>query len=105
MIDPDLKFDKRTLESQIVAVTVYNEQALVTRKARIELTGEENFLTINQLPVTLKPESVRVKGSGTVPVRLLTVNTEKNYGTEPIAERQAQIERIIEHLKAQKRNL
>ena len=105
MIDPELKFDKRTLESHIIAVTVYNEQALVTRKARVELTGEEKVLTINRLPVTLKPESVRVKGSGKVPVRLLTVNTEKNYATEPVVERQAQIERQIQHLEAQKRNL
>ena len=105
MIDPDFKFDKKNLESQIIAVTVYNEQALVTRKARVELTGEENVLIINQLPITLKPESVRVKGSGTVPVRLLTVNTEKNYATEPVAERQAQIERQIQQLEAQKRNL
>lgn len=105
MIDPDLNFDKKTLESQIIAVTVYNEQAVITRKARVELTGEENVLTISQLPINLKPESVRVKGSGTVPVRLLAVNTEKKYGTEPVAEREAQIERQIHHLEAQKRNL
>lgn len=104
-MDPDLKFDRRILESHIIAVTVYNEQALVTRRAKVELTGEENVLRINQLPVTLKPESVRVKGSGKIPVRLLTVNTEKNYSTEPVIERQAQIERQIQHLEAQKYNL
>ena len=105
LIVPDLRFEENILESHITAVTVYNEQALVTRKTKIELTGEEKVLRINRLPVTLKPESVRVKGCGKVPVRLLTVNTEKNYGTEPVVERQGQIERQIQHLESQKRNL
>ncbi|KST67005.1 hypothetical protein BC008_28445 [Mastigocoleus testarum BC008] len=105
MIESDLEIDRQTLESRIIAVTVYKKQALVTRTAKAELTGEESVLIINQLPVTLKPESVRVKGSGKIPVRLLTVNTEKNYSTESIIERQTQIERQIKHLEAQKRNL
>ena len=105
VIESDLEIDKQTLESQIIAVTVYKEQALVTRIAKAELTGDESVLIINQLPVTLKPESVRVKGSGKIPVRLLTVNTEKKYSTESIIERQTQIERQIKHLEAQKRNL
>ncbi|WP_153009608.1 mucoidy inhibitor MuiA family protein [Mastigocoleus testarum] len=105
VIESDLEIDRQTLESRIIAVTVYKKQALVTRTAKAELTGEESVLIINQLPVTLKPESVRVKGSGKIPVRLLTVNTEKNYSTESIIERQTQIERQIKHLEAQKRNL
>ncbi len=105
VIDPDLKTDEIILESHIIAVTVYKEQALVTRTAKIELTGEESVLRINELPITLKSESVRVKGSGKIGVRLLSVNTEKNYATEPVIERQAQIEKQIQNLEAQKHNL
>lgn len=65
------------VETEIVAVTVYPDQALITRQGQVALTGQESELVIVGLPISLKPQSVRVGGSGVAQVRLLNVETEK----------------------------
>ncbi|WP_082127323.1 mucoidy inhibitor MuiA family protein [Calothrix sp. 336/3] len=96
---------RQILESQIINVTVYTDQALVTRRSVVSLTGQEQELAIAHLPVTLQPESVRVKGKGSMVVQILGVSTERTFFTEPVAPRVAQITQQIQQLEAQKRNL
>ncbi len=78
-----------TVESQITAVTVYTNRALVTRRGSITLTGAERELVIAGLPLTVEAESVRAGGVGTVGVRLLGVRTERVVATEPVSEKVA----------------
>ncbi|BAB72818.1 mucoidy inhibitor MuiA family protein [Anabaena sp. FACHB-709] len=96
---------RTTVHSQIVAVTVYSDKALVTRKGKVSLSGTERELVINSLPVTLETDSVRVSGAGTVGVRLLGVNCDRIYTTEPVAERAAHLNRQIQQLETEKRHL
>jgi uncharacterized protein (TIGR02231 family) len=96
---------RKILDSEIVAVTVYEKQALVTRKGVVSLTGVERELVITPLPVTLESESVRVRGKGNIGVRLLGVSTDHLYTTEPVAERVAQLTKQIQQLETEKRNL
>jgi uncharacterized protein (TIGR02231 family) len=96
---------RKTVSTQVVAVTVYNDQALVTRRGVVCLTGVERELVLTSLPVTLETDSVRVGGTGTVGVRLLGVSCDRIYTTEPVAERVAQLTRQIQQIKAEKRNL
>ncbi|MBD2628320.1 mucoidy inhibitor MuiA family protein [Trichormus variabilis] len=105
MVNPEILSWRKTVESQIVAVTVYGDKALVTRRGVISLTGEERELLITPLPVTLETESVRVSGTGTVGVRLLGVSSDRIYTTEPVAERVVQLTRQIQQLEAEKRHL
>lgn len=91
---------RKTVESQIVAVTVYSDQALVTRRGVVSLTGQERELVITPLPNTLDIESVRVSGAGQVAVRLLGVSTQHLFSTEPVGERLAQLTRQIQQLEA-----
>ncbi|MEM7553137.1 MAG: mucoidy inhibitor MuiA family protein [Cyanobacteria bacterium P01_A01_bin.84] len=105
MVNSDVSPQRQIVESQIVEVIVYTDQALVMRRSLLEITGEEKELVISQLPVTLKPESVRVKGKGTVRVRLQGVTTEKIYATEPVADKVAQLTREVGQLQAEKRSL
>jgi uncharacterized protein (TIGR02231 family) len=91
----------KAVEAEITAVTVYTDQALVTRRGTVELTGEEQKLVINQLPVTLKPDSVRVGGSGKIAVKLLGVNIERIYTSEPVGVRVSQITQHIEQLESE----
>ncbi|MBW4695906.1 MAG: mucoidy inhibitor MuiA family protein [Lyngbya sp. HA4199-MV5] len=84
--------------TRIVAVTVYTNQALVTRRGTVTLTGQEQTLMLESLPITLKPESVRASGQGTVAVRLLGVQTERVFTTEPVVDRVAQLTAQIEQL-------
>ncbi|WP_066376616.1 mucoidy inhibitor MuiA family protein [Anabaena sp. CA = ATCC 33047] len=105
MVNPELPSWRKTVESQILSVTVYSDKALVTRQGKVSLTGSERSLLISSLPVTLEPESVRVSGKGTVGVRLLAVSCDRIYTTEPVAERVAQLTRQIQQLETEKRHL
>jgi uncharacterized protein (TIGR02231 family) len=91
----------KTVETEITSVTVYTGQALVTRRGTVELTGEEQKLVIEQLPVTLKSDSVRVGGSGNIAVRILGVNVERIYTSEPVGARISQITQHIEQLESE----
>ncbi|GBE92762.1 hypothetical protein NCWK1_2521 [Nostoc cycadae WK-1] len=86
-------------------MTVYSDQALVTRQGVVALTGTERELVINSLPVTLESDSVRVGGQGTVGVSLLSVSSDRIYTTEPVAERVAHLNSQIQQIEAEKRNL
>jgi uncharacterized protein (TIGR02231 family) len=91
------------IETQITAVTVYTDRALVTRQGKISLTGAERALMISNLPTSLDPASVRVSGKGSVGVKLQGVTIDRQYTTEPVAERIAELTAHIESLGADNR--
>jgi uncharacterized protein (TIGR02231 family) len=105
MVNPEIPSWHKTVQSEIVAVTVYADRALVTRRGIVSLTGIEQELVITPVPMTLETESVRLSGTGTVGVRLLGVSSDRLYTTEPIDERVAHLTRQIEQLEAEKRHL
>ncbi len=105
MVNPEIPSWRKTVQSEIVAVTVYSDRALVTRRSVIDLTGIEQELVITPVPETLETESVRVSGTGTVGVRLVGVSSDRIYTTEPVAERVAHLTRQIQQLEAEKRHL
>ncbi len=105
MVNPEIPSWRKTVQSEIVAVTVYSDRALVTRRGVVELTGIEQELVITPVSVTLETESVRVSGAGTVGVRLLGVSSDRIYTTEPVGERVAHLTRQIQQLEAEKRHL
>ncbi len=65
----------RTVDTRISEVTVYSNQARVTRCGKVALTWQEQDLVIAGLPISIETESVRATGTGTVAVRLLGVRT------------------------------
>jgi uncharacterized protein (TIGR02231 family) len=95
----------RSIETQITAVTVYTDRALVTRQGMIILEGTERKLVVSNLPTTLDPESVRVSGKGSVAVKLQGVTVDRQYTTEPVADRIAQLTAQLDRLGADKRRL
>jgi len=103
VVNQEVPSPRKNVETDIIAVAVYTNQALVTRRGVVELSGIEGELIVSQLPVTLETESVRVSGKGNVAVRLLGVNVERIYTTESVVARVSQLNQQIEHLKAQKR--
>lgn len=94
-----------TLDPKITAVTVYTDRALVTRQGTIGLTGTERELIVSNLPTTLDPESIRVSGKGSISVKLQGVTTDRQYTTEPVADRIAQLTAQIDRLGVDKRRL
>ncbi|MEH2084648.1 MAG: mucoidy inhibitor MuiA family protein [Nostoc sp.] len=105
MFNPEIPSWRKTVQSEIVAVTVYSDRALVTRRGVVDLTGIEQELVITPVPMTLETESIRVSGTGTVEVRLVGVSSDRIYTTEPLAERVAHLTRQIQQLEAEKRHL
>ncbi len=105
MVNPETPFWQKPIDSQIVAVTVYSDQALVTRRALVSLSGGERELVITPLPVTLEVDSIRVSGVGTAVVKLLGVSSDRLQTTEPIGEKVTQLTRQIQQLETQKRHL
>ncbi|MEH1903524.1 MAG: mucoidy inhibitor MuiA family protein [Nostoc sp.] len=105
MVNPEIPSWRKTVQSEIIAVTVYTDRALVTRRGVVDLTGIEQELVITPVPATLETESVRVSGIGTVGVRLVGVSSDHIYTTEPVAERVAHLTRQIQQLEAEKRHL
>ncbi|MEH1834643.1 MAG: mucoidy inhibitor MuiA family protein [Nostoc sp.] len=105
MVNPEMPSWRKTVQSEIVAVTVYSDRALVIRRGVVSLTGIEQELVITPVPGTLETESVRVSGTGTVGVRLVGVSSDRIYTTEPVAERVAHFTRQIQQLEAEKRHL
>nr|WP_202895742.1 mucoidy inhibitor MuiA family protein [Iningainema tapete] len=102
--NPETLSVRKTLNSQIVAVTVYSNQALVTRRSVVSLTGQERELVITPLPDTLETESFRIGGAG-VAMRILGVSSERLLSTTLLTERLAQLTRQIQQLEAQHRYL
>ncbi|MDZ8089958.1 MAG: mucoidy inhibitor MuiA family protein, partial [Nostoc sp. DedQUE12b] len=105
MVNPEIPSWRKTVQSEIVAVTVYTDRALVTRRGVVDLTGIEQELVITPVPITLETESVRVSGTGRVGVRLVGISSDRIYTTEPVAERVAHLTRQIQQLEAEKRHL
>lgn len=103
MVNQEIPSPRKVVETDVIAVSVYTTQALVTRRGVVELSGQERELIVSQLPVTLETDSVRVSGKGNVAVRLLGVNVERIYTTESVVARISQLNQQIEQLEAQKR--
>jgi uncharacterized protein (TIGR02231 family) len=105
VVDSQTPLLRQTVPSKIVAVTVYSDKALVTRRVVVSLTGTERELIINPLPDTIETESVRVCGTGNVPVKLLGISTERILSTEPVAAHISQLNQQIQQLESEKRSI
>jgi N-terminal domain of unknown function (DUF4140) len=70
MLEPT---QSQPVETQIAAVTVYEDRALVTRRGTIAISAQTQELVVADLPLTLQTDSVRVSGSGAIAVQLLGV--------------------------------
>ncbi len=95
----------KPIETPIVAVTVYTDRALITRRGTIALTGAETALTIAHLPTTLDPDSVRVSGRGQIPVKLQGVTIDRQFTTEPVGDQIRSVSEEIDRLEIEKTRL
>jgi hypothetical protein len=83
------------LTAPIVAVTVFNILARITRRGKITLEPGEHTLVVAGLPDSLQDESVRASGRG-VGLKILGVEakTKITTGTGDVAELQNQLEAL-----------
>jgi uncharacterized protein (TIGR02231 family) len=90
-------------------ITVYPDRAQVTCRGEIEVSPEIDFIVFDELPLSMETESVRVSGTGTVAVQILSVDVVREYYEQspspPIQNLEAEIETINEELLAVEDNI
>lgn len=91
--------------SQIKAVTVYTDRAVVTRAGTIDLTPGITELVFSALPASLIDQSLQVSGSGTARVTILDVTARQTFLPVTPDPRRHDLEQQITELKAQDRTL
>ncbi len=80
-----------TAQSAVTKVTVYQDRALVTREAEVDLIAGSNTVTFENLPVYLLEESLRADGRGASAVALSGVELKKTFSPEEINPRIAAV--------------
>jgi len=66
-------------DSRISAVTVYQDRAVVTRTATVQLSGGTTELVFANLPQALNEQSLQVSGRGTAQATILDVSARQTY--------------------------
>lgn len=92
------------IDAPIVAVTVFGDQARITRRGAAALDAGEQTLSLGGLPAMLAPDSVRVSGRGSG-VRVLGVDVASEYVAQPPEESAAELTRRLEELQEEDRAL
>jgi len=83
------------VETQIVAVTVYPNQARVVRRGQVKVDQPSMVLVVEDMPAVLQPESVQVHPHGTAQVILQTPEIET---VEQSDQAQTHMQAIADHL-------
>lgn len=84
------------IQTQIGAVTVYPDRALVTRKGQIELQSGAQELIVSGLPAQLQTDSLRASGRGHVAVKIIGVEARNRPLLKPNSADARQIQNELE---------
>lgn len=74
-----LRLSAAPVDSRISAVTVYQDRAVVTRSATVQLTGGTTELVFANLPQALNEQSLQVSGKGTAQATILDVSAKQTF--------------------------
>ncbi len=74
-----LRLSALPVDSRISAVTVYQDRAVVTRSATVQLTGGTTELIFANLPQALNEQSLQVSGKGTAQATILDVSAKQTF--------------------------
>lgn len=92
------------LETAVSHATVYPDRARVTVQGACNVEAGQLTLWVDELPLVLEPESVRVTGKGTAKVRLRGVDVSRHYYVDSpsgrVQELEKQVEQVAEELRA-----
>jgi uncharacterized protein (TIGR02231 family) len=93
------------VETAVSHVTVYPDRARVTARGTAELLSGRQRLLVDDLPLTLLADSLRVSGSGTAQVRILSVDLARRHYEQTPAAQVRELEQQIEALEAEQQGL
>lgn len=89
-----------TLEAPVAEVTVYRDRARITRRSSLHVGVGEQILTLDQLPSSIREDSVRASGRG-AGLKILGVEVVKRFVTEPPETNLADLTNRLEALEDQ----
>lgn len=93
------------VETKVQRVTVYPDRARVTAVGECQLEPGTHRLLVDELPLVLEQESVRVSGQGTARVRIQSVDVTRQFYEEAPLEWVRELEREIEQVQDELRVL
>jgi uncharacterized protein (TIGR02231 family) len=93
------------LDSEVSAVTVYADRAMVTRTAKAELDVGEAEVVVSGLPAALDEYSFRVGGSGIAIVKVMSVELAREYRGAPPDKERTRVWKAIQKTEDEKRVL
>lgn len=88
-----------TVDVATTHVTVYPDRARVAVEGECQVAAGTHRLLIEELPLLLEPDSVRVTGGGSARVRLLGVDVSHRYYEKTPAVRVSELEQQIEQVE------
>src|SRR6478735_9861456 len=93
------------VDSRISAVTVYQDRAVVTRTASVQLSGGTAELVFANLPQALNEQSLQVSGKGSAAATILDVSAHQTFVDYTPDARVKELEDQLKGLGKQARNL
>ncbi|MEN8222680.1 MAG: mucoidy inhibitor MuiA family protein [Acidobacteriota bacterium] len=72
----------KEISTKLTEVTVFINKAKITRSGNISLSQGKESVSVTGLPRGLDPDSVRVKGSGTAPVKIFGIDVRKTFSKD-----------------------
>lgn len=100
-----LRLAAAPVDSRISAVTVYQDRAVVTRTATVQLGGGTAELVFANLPQSLNEQSLQVSGRGTAQASILDVSAKQTYVDYTPDARVKELEDQLKALGKQMRSL
>ena len=89
----------------IKSVTIYPGSAKITRHSRVTVSPGNNTITINNLPVNLDENSLRISGNAAVSVVMGSVELVKNIQRDVVQTKEKNLREKIESVMEQKKEV
>ncbi len=93
-------------ESRISDACVYSDRVMITRTAEVKLEKAGEYeIRFEKLPAHILQETVRASGLGVEGTKILGVDIKLEYYTETPKEKVLELEKVLEHLQIQEKEL
>ncbi len=97
------KAEEIVVDSRVMAATVYNDRATLTRSAKVEIPAGAHTLIFKGLPLNIFTDSIRAQGSSSADVIFGAVEHKRDSSEDFIVPREKELHAQIEKLEDEKK--
>ncbi|MCK5903050.1 MAG: mucoidy inhibitor MuiA family protein [Cocleimonas sp.] len=102
---PAFAVETTYIDSKISHVTVYPDSAMITRVATFSLIAGDNSIALNNLPLNLREDSLRVAGKSSAKIQLGSVELQQKIDKELVQKKERELHQKIESLEDEQKSL